>query len=48
LNFSAEKFVFRVHERKFSRKSIGMDIAFHKVLLETRRSKLARVFALPG
>ena len=48
LNFSLEKSFSKFTMQKFSRKSIGLDVAFQKVLLETRRSKLARVFALPG
>jgi hypothetical protein len=48
LNFSSENLFSKLMKQKISRKSIGMDIAFQKVLLETRRSKMARVFALPG
>ena len=46
--FSKRKIIFIVRETKIFRKSIGMDVAFQKVLLETKRSKLARAFALPG
>jgi hypothetical protein len=48
LNFSDENLLSNFTNQKISRKSIGMDVAFEKALLETKRSKLARVFALPG
>jgi hypothetical protein len=48
LNFSSEKVFSKFAKQKIPRKSIAMDVAFQKVLLETMRSKLARVFALPG
>jgi hypothetical protein len=43
--FFSRKIVFVVCETKISQKSMGRDVAFQKVLLETRRSK---VLALPG
>jgi hypothetical protein len=48
LNFSSEKVFSKFAKQKIPRKSIAMDVAFQKVLLETMRSKLARVVALPG
>ena len=48
LNFSTGRMFSELTKPTNSRKSVGMDVAFQKVLLETKRSKLARVFALPG
>jgi hypothetical protein len=48
LNFSAENSLSNLRKQEIPRISIAMDVAFQKVLLETKRSKLARVFALPG
>jgi hypothetical protein len=48
LNFSGENLLSNFTNQKIHPKSIAMDVAFQKVLLETRRSKLARGFALPG
>ena len=48
LNFSAENSLSNLRKQKIPPKSTAADVAFQKVLLETKRSKLARVFALPG
>ena len=48
-NFSAEKSLSNFTNQEISPKSIGVDVAFEKVLLETKRSlKAGPGFALPG